>query len=85
MIYVIYIQWFTSVHLKPKFVLIYINLYNLHLYLLIHLSYVLYSASIGHAGISAIENSFIKLLLLCLVKCFFSKMTSLHYYFFVVD
>ena len=31
---------------------------NLHLYLLIHLSYVLYSASIRHAGISAIEIQF---------------------------
>ena len=38
MIYIIYIQRFTSVrHLKPQFDLIYINLYNLHLYLLIHL------------------------------------------------
>ena len=29
------------------------------LHLLIHLLYVLYSASIRHAGISVIENSFI--------------------------
>ena len=55
MIYIIYTQMFTSVHLKPKFDLIYINLYNLHLYLLIHLLDVLYSTSIRHAGISAIE------------------------------
>ena len=55
MIYLIYIQRMTSVHLKPKFDLIYINL---HLYLLIHLLYVLYSASIHHAGISAIEKQF---------------------------
>ena len=55
MIYIIYIQRFTSVHLKPKFDLIYINLY---LYLLIHLIYVLYSASIHHAGISAKEKQF---------------------------
>ena len=53
MIYIIYIQRFISVHLKTKFVLIYINLYNIHL--LIHLLYVLYSASIHHVGISAIE------------------------------
>ena len=39
-------------HRKTNF-FIYINLYNLHL--LIHLLYVLYSASIRHAGISAIE------------------------------
>ena len=56
MIYIIYIQRFTSVNIKPKFDLIYINLYNLHLYLVIHLLYVLYSASIRHAGISAIEK-----------------------------
>ena len=58
MIYIIYIQRFrpTSVHLKPKFDLIYFNLYNWHLYLLIHLLYVLYSASIRHVGISAIEK-----------------------------
>ena len=55
MIYIIYIQRFTSVHLKPKLDLMYINLYNLHLYLLIHL---LYSASSRHAGISAIEKQF---------------------------
>ena len=58
MISIIYIQRFNSVHLK-KIYLIYINLYNLHLYLLIHLLYVLYSASIHHAGISAIEFFFI--------------------------
>ena len=58
MIYIIYIQRFTSVHLKQHFDLIYINLYNLHLYLLIHLLYVLYSASIRHAGIGAIEKQF---------------------------
>ena len=39
--------------LKPKFVLIYINLNNL--YLLIHLFYVLYTTSIRHVGISTIE------------------------------
>ena len=44
--------------LKPKFVLIYINLYNLHLYLLIHLLYVLYSTSIRHARLSTIEKQF---------------------------
>ena len=44
--------------LKSKFDLIYTNLYNLHLYLLIHLLYVLYSASIRHAGISAIEKQY---------------------------
>ena len=54
----IYIQRFTSVHLKPKFDFVSINLYNLHLYLLIHLLYVLYSASICHAGISAVEKQF---------------------------
>ena len=32
------------------------DLYNLHLYLLIHLLYVLFSASIRHARISAIEK-----------------------------
>ena len=39
MIYIIYIQRFTNAHLKtkPKFDLIYINLYNFNLYLLIHL------------------------------------------------
>ena len=58
MIYIIYIQRFTSVHLKPKFDLIYINLYILHLFLLIHLFYVLYSGSIHHTGISAIERQF---------------------------
>ena len=58
MLYIIYIQRFTSVHLKQKFDLIFINLYNLHLYLLIHLLYVLYSASIHHAVISAIEKQF---------------------------
>ena len=58
MIYIIYIQRFTSVHLKYKFDLIYIKLCNLHLYLLIHLLYVLYSASIRHAGISAIVKQF---------------------------
>ena len=58
MIYKIYIQRFTSVHLKPKFDLIYINLYNLHLYLLMHLLYVLYSASIRHAEIRDIEKLF---------------------------
>ena len=58
MIYIIYTQRFTNVHLKQNFDLIYINLYNLHLYLLIHLLYVLYSASIRHAGISAIEKQF---------------------------
>ena len=42
--------------LKPKFDLIYVNLYNL--YLLIHFLYVLYSASIRHAGISAIEKHY---------------------------
>ena len=42
--------------LKPTFDLIYINLYNL--YLLIHLLCVLYSASIRHAGISAIEKQY---------------------------
>ena len=56
MIYIIYLQLFTSVHLKQKFDLIYINLYNLHLYSLICLLYVLYSASIRHAGIIAIEK-----------------------------
>ena len=59
MIYIIYIQRFTSVHLNKKFDLIFINLYNLHLHLLIHLSYVLYSASICHAGITAIEIQFL--------------------------
>ena len=44
--------------LKPKFVLISINLYNLHLYLLKHLLYVLYSASIRHARISAIDKQY---------------------------
>ena len=44
--------------LKPKFELISINLYHLHLYLLIHLLYYLYSASIHHAGISAIEKQY---------------------------
>ena len=58
MIHIIDIQRFTSVHLKQKFDLIYINLYSLHLYLLIRLLYVLYSASIRHAGISAIEKQF---------------------------
>ena len=53
---IIYIQRFTSVHLKPIFDLVYINLYNL--YLLIYLLYVLYSASIRHVGISAIEKKF---------------------------
>ena len=57
MIYIIYIQRFTSVLLK-KIDLIYINVYNLHLYLLIHILYVLYSASIRHAGITAIEKQF---------------------------
>ena len=56
MIYIIYIQRFTSVQLKTKIGLIYINLYNLHL--LIYVLYVLYSASIRHAGISAIEKQF---------------------------
>ena len=42
--------------LKPKLYFIYINLYNLHL--LIHLLYFLYSASIRHAGISAIEKNY---------------------------
>ena len=55
MIYIIYIQRFTGVHLKPKFDLVYINLYNLNLYLFSHL---LYNASIRHAGISAIEKQF---------------------------
>ena len=55
MIYIIYIQRFASVHLKPKCDLIYINLYNLHLNLLIHL---LYSALIRHVGISAIGKQF---------------------------
>ena len=42
--------------LKQKIVLIYINLYNLHL--LLHLLYVLYSASIRHAGINATEKQY---------------------------
>ena len=42
-------------YILKKIVLIYINLY---LYLLIHLLYVLYSASIRHVGISAIEIQF---------------------------
>ena len=56
MIYIIYIQRFTSVHLKQKFDLIYINLYNL--YLVINSLYVLYGAAIRHAGISTIEKQF---------------------------
>ena len=63
MIYIIYLQRFTSVHLKHKFDLIYVNLYNLHLYLLIHLLYVLYSA-----GISAIEKQFYYYMCLVLVE-----------------
>ena len=39
--------------LKQNF---FFDLYNLHLYVLIHLLYVLCSASIRHAGISAIEK-----------------------------
>ena len=48
-------------HLKSEFDLIYINLYNLHLYLLIHLLYALFSASIRNAGISAIEKQLLLL------------------------
>ena len=48
------IQWPRWRHSKCD--LIYVNLYNL--YLLIHLWYVLYSASIRHAGISAIGKQF---------------------------
>ena len=55
MIYIICIQMFTSVHLKTKFCF---DLYNLHLYLLIYLLYVLYSASIRRAGMSAIETQY---------------------------
>ena len=44
--------------LKPRYGLIYINLYHLHLYLLIHLLYVFYSASICHVGISATEKQY---------------------------
>ena len=65
MIYIIYIQRVTSVHLKPKFCLVYINLNNLHLYLFIDLLCVLYSALICHVGISAIEKV---LLLLTMVR-----------------
>ena len=57
-IYIIHIQRFTSVHLNTTNYLIYINLYNLHLYLLIHLLYFLYNASIRHAGISATEKQY---------------------------
>ena len=42
--------------LKPKLYLIYIKLYNLHLHVLINVLYLLYNASIRHAGISAIEK-----------------------------
>ena len=54
----IYIQRFTSVHLKTQIYLIYINSYNLHLNLLIYLLYFLHSALIRHAGISAIEKQY---------------------------
>ena len=43
---------------------IYTNLYNLHLYLLIHLLYVLYSTLICHVGISAIEKQFIIIIII---------------------
>ena len=52
LIYMIYIIYIQSVHLKTK---ILFHLYNL--YLLIYLLYVLYSASIHYAGISAIEKN----------------------------
>ena len=52
--------------LKQKIDLIYINLYNLHL--LIHLLYVLYSAPIRHAGISAIEKQYCYYIILTLAK-----------------
>ena len=65
---------------KPKLELIYINLYNLHLYILIHLLYVLHSASIRLAGISAIEKQFYYYYyILCMYVC-----TLLFYSFNIV-
>ena len=73
MIYIIYIQRFTSVHLIQIFDLIYINLYNLYLYLLIHLLYVLYSAWIRHAGI---RKTVLSLLLLVVIGYGKGKVSS---------
>ena len=58
MIYIIYIQRFTSVHLKPNFNLIYINLDNLHLYFNTFIICLVQRIEPPRTGISAIEKQF---------------------------